>query len=73
MQTGRGADIKGVRGTVWGTYNALTEYVDHHKVYRGGETKRLEASQFGTGRNLKAKALKIGAEMVSYGKEIELN
>ena len=73
MQTGRGADIKGVRGTVWGTYNALTEYVDHHKVYRGGEIKRLEASQFGTGRNLKAKALTIGAELVSYGKEIELN
>ena len=73
MHTGRGSDIVGVRGTVWGAYNALTEYVDHHKVYRGGATKRLEASQFGTGRHLKKKALTIGAEMVSYGKEIELN
>ena len=73
MHTGRGSDIVGVRGTVWGAYNALTEYVDHHKVYRGGATKRLEASQFGTGRYLKKKALTIGAEMVSYGKEIELN
>ena len=73
MHTGRGSDIAGVRGTVWGAYNALTEYVDHHKQYRGGATKRLEASQFGTGRHLKKKALTIGAEMVSYGKEIELN
>lgn len=74
MHTGRGSDIKGVRGTVWGAYNAVTEYVDHHKVYRGGDAKRLEASQFGTGRHLKNKALKLGAELVSYGKPVaELN
>jgi len=73
MHTGRGSDIAGVRGTVWGAYNAVTEYVDHVKEYRGGDAKKLEASQFGTGRHLKTKALKLGAEMVSYGKEIELN
>jgi phage/plasmid-like protein (TIGR03299 family) len=73
MHTGRGSDIKGVRGTVWGAYNAVTEYVDHVKEYRGGAAKKLEASQFGTGRYLKTKALRLGAEMVSYGKEIELN
>ena len=73
MHTGRGSDIAGVRGTVWGAYNAVTEYVDHHKEYRGGDAKKLEASQFGTGRYLKTKALKLGAEMVSYGKEVELN
>ena len=73
MHTGRGSDIAGVRGTVWGAYNAVTEYVDHIKEYRGGDAKKLEASQFGTGRHLKTKALKLGAEMVSYGKEIELN
>ena len=73
MHTGRGSDIAGVRGTVWGAYNAVTEYVDHVKEYRGGAAKKLEASQFGTGRNLKTKALRLGAEMVSYGKEIELN
>lgn len=73
MHTGRGSDISGVRGTVWGAYNAVTEYLDHHKEYRGGTAKRLEASQFGTGLHLKKKALAIGAEMVSYGKEVELN
>jgi len=73
MHTGLGSDIKGVRGTVWGAYNAVTEYLDHHKVYRGGDAKRLEASQFGTGRHLKTKALNIGAELVSYGKTVELN
>jgi len=73
MHTGRGSDINGVRGTVWGAYNAITEYVDHHKKYRGGDAKRLEASQFGTGRYLKNKALKHGAELVGFGKEVELN
>jgi len=73
MHTGRGSDIAGVRGTVWGAYNAVTEYVDHIKEYRGGDAKKLEASQFGTGRHLKTKALKLGAEIVSYGKVAALN
>lgn len=69
MYTGRGSDIAGVRGTVWGVYNALTEYVDHVKTYRGQKEnprKQLEASQFGTGRIIKNKALLNGANLVGY-------
>jgi len=72
MHTGRGSDIKGVRGTVWGAYNAVTEHVDHVKEYRNA-SKRLEASQFGTGLDIKRRALTEGASLVGYGKEIELN
>lgn len=31
-ETGLGHDIKGVRGTLWGAYNAVTEYVDHGRT-----------------------------------------
>jgi phage/plasmid-like protein (TIGR03299 family) len=69
MVTGAGSDIKGVRGTVWGAYNALTEYVDHVKTYRGQEAnpmKRLEGSQFGSGAWVKRNALNEGAALVGY-------
>lgn len=29
FDAGRGSDLKGVRGTVWGAYNAVTEYFTH--------------------------------------------
>jgi phage/plasmid-like protein (TIGR03299 family) len=66
MHTGLGSDIKGVRGTVWGAYNAVTEHVDHVKEYRD-PSKRLEASQFGTGLDIKRRALTEGASLVGYG------
>jgi phage/plasmid-like protein (TIGR03299 family) len=28
--SGHGSDLPGVRGTAWGAYNAVTEWVDHH-------------------------------------------
>jgi phage/plasmid-like protein (TIGR03299 family) len=67
VETGRGHDIPGVRGTVWGAYNALTEYVDHVKPYRGeadNPRKRLEGSQFGTGWDIKRKALNEGVKLI---------
>ena len=30
-ETGIGTAIPGVRGTAWGLYNAVTEYVDHER------------------------------------------
>jgi hypothetical protein len=30
-KTGRGMDLEGSTGTLWGTLNAVLEYVDHHR------------------------------------------
>lgn len=54
---GKGSTMKGSANTVWGAYNAITEYVDH---YRGkGEDKRLESSTIGSGAVIKERALEL--------------
>jgi len=54
-QSGLGTDLDGVRGTLWGVYNAVTEYVDHHTTRREG-TDHNDAIWFGSGATLKEKA-----------------
>ena len=73
---GRGHDIKGVRGSVWGAYNAITEYVDHVKSYRNEDVKpinRLEGSQFGAGKTIKRYAMKEGAKLAGLKDAPQLN
>ncbi len=67
VESGRGTDIKGVRGTLWGTYNAITEYVDHHKVPRSGDEGRVQYIGFGTGKMVKDAALRIGVRFAKTG------
>lgn len=67
VETGRGTDIKGVRGTLWGTYNAITEYVDHHKTPRSGEEGRIQYIGFGTGKMVKDAALRLGIRFAKTG------
>lgn len=67
VQSGRGADIKGVRGTLWGTYNAITEYVDHVKVPRAGQESRIQYMGFGTGKMVKDAALRLGIRLAKTG------
>ena len=57
-ETGRGANIKGVRGTLWGTYNAITEYVDHVKS-ANSRTSSTQYIGFGVGRMIKQKAMNL--------------
>ena len=35
IETGKGADIRGVRGTAYGLYNAAIEYADHYMKVKG--------------------------------------
>jgi len=56
--TGRGHDLKGVRGTLWGAYNAVTEYVDHDKTTTG-----LGYLLDGRGGEIKQRAFSIAQEM----------
>ena len=56
---GIGMDIKGVRGTAWGTYNAVTEYIDHTRPTKGESENREFASLFGSGSRLRERAFAL--------------
>ncbi len=67
---GRGQDIPQTRFTVWSAYNALTEFVDHHRATRGSSpllkaNRRLQSAWFGTGAQLKAKAWREAVAMAN--------
>jgi phage/plasmid-like protein (TIGR03299 family) len=67
VENGLGTDIKGVRGTLWGTYNAITEYIDHHKTPRSGDEGRIQYIGFGTGKMVKDAAFRIGMRFAKTG------
>lgn len=67
-ETGKGTELEGVKGTLWGDYNALVEYVDYLRPVRKADkipTKRIDSIIFGSGREIKerawSEALKIAA------------
>jgi phage/plasmid-like protein (TIGR03299 family) len=54
--------LEGIRGTAWGAYNAITEYLDHEVTYRGGPRQgaldaRADSLLFGSGSETKDRAL----------------
>jgi len=53
FETGKGADIKGVKGTLWGLYNSVTEYLNYD---RGREETRLDQLWFGQAKILNQRA-----------------
>ncbi len=72
FDNGMGADIRGVRHTLWTAYNAVTEFVDHAEV-KATKTKSLEENRaarlssmwFGAGSQLKADAFEKAMAFVS--------
>lgn len=50
---GPGADLPGARGTMWGAYNAFTDWIDHS---RGKEENRLNSTWFGEGAMIRQRA-----------------
>lgn len=62
METGMGTDIRGVKGTLWNSYNALVEFVDFHASPRTRD--RSNYLLFGTGRDIKKRAYDKAVEMV---------
>ena len=74
FHTGIGNDLKGVKGTAWAAYNAVTEYIDHVRPQgvrlttarsTAGElgSKRLESAWFGSGAKTKQSAWDILTEV----------
>lgn len=72
FEGGKGQDIPEIKSTSWAMFNALTEYVDHHRPTRARSesdraANRLESSWFGSGSRLKEKAFGLALEMASGG------
>ena len=61
-EAGAGADLS--RGTVWGAYNAVTEYADHI-IHSKDPMKRLTSIWFGGGERLKQKALRLAEQLLN--------
>lgn len=63
-ETGLGTGIRGVRGSLWGAYNAVTQFVDHDKT-----RDDLGYLVSGRGAEVKQRAFAIAQELaVSIGK-----
>ena len=58
-ETGRGADIQRVRGTLWGAYNAVTEHIDHDRTDKG-----LGYMAEGRGAEVKQRAFAVAQDMI---------
>ena len=67
FESGKGNDLKGVKGTAWAAYNAVTEFVDSYRLVGKGmgskdsttlatADRRVDASWFGKGADLRQSA-----------------
>ncbi len=61
VEDGTGTDLKDVKGSLWGVYNAVTEGVDHtdRKI-----KDNLKYIWFGAGNNIKDKAWKVAKKLL---------
>jgi phage/plasmid-like protein (TIGR03299 family) len=71
FEYGRGQEIPETKLTTWSAFNAVTEFVDHHRQTRGQSyydksSARLKSAWFGSGAKLKAEAWKQALEMCSF-------
>jgi phage/plasmid-like protein (TIGR03299 family) len=62
LRTGRGSEIAGVKGTAYGAFQALTEFINYYKSTRVPEGRdvdevRFESIHFGSGNTLTQKGM----------------
>lgn len=58
-EAGKGTEFSGVKGSLWGSYNAVVEYIDFSRIVKGSKndpSKRIDSIVFGNGRNVKEDA-----------------
>lgn len=72
IENGKGTDIAGVRGTAWGAFNGVVEYLDHFKVQkgveddaRGAQSRRMDSILWGNVAATRERALKTILEAVA--------
>jgi phage/plasmid-like protein (TIGR03299 family) len=58
FERGQGARMPGIQGSWWAAYNAITEWLDHHRgsTKKTTEVRRWERANFGDGLSIKKKA-----------------
>lgn len=64
VDVGMGSDLKGVRGTAYGLYQAAIEFADHHITVRGNGDNQLNSALAGSIALFKNKATKLVKEYV---------
>lgn len=74
---GPGATLESANGTWWGALNAVTHYVDHMAATRdsyadGTGSARFASAQFGTGAEIKTKALRMAMANAGIGQSMLL-
>lgn len=63
FEQGRGNNLPGVKGTLWGAYNAINEYLQYE---RGDDAQvRLDSMWFGPSAQLNKRALEVGIMMAA--------
>jgi len=66
LETEANLQLPGVRGTLWGAYNAITWFEDYKQPQQEEQPdRRLERTWFGGGADTKLKALTKAAELAS--------
>jgi phage/plasmid-like protein (TIGR03299 family) len=62
-EIGTGAEM--AKGTLWGAYNAVTEFVDHVRLDNKTDSARLKSMWFGSGEGIKKRAFTVATEMLN--------
>ena len=57
-ETGEGSRLKGVRGSMWGAYNGVTQYIDHER------TKNVAYIATGRGAEIKQRAFDVAQAII---------
>lgn len=70
FERGKGQEIPAIRHSSWAAFNAVTEFVDHHRSTRGRTehergSNRLDSAWFGSGNKLKQHAFRLALDMAA--------
>jgi phage/plasmid-like protein (TIGR03299 family) len=53
------------RGTLWGAYNAVIEYIDHVRLQSKTDSTKLKSIWYGSGEVIKKKAFSLAIQMIN--------